>query len=345
MRGASVRVPFFSNDCFSFSHLFMAVDALLIDAFGPLLHRATGQAVMGASALLRRAAASELDVVVTDLRGAGNVEEAIASAGVDVPGDVALVPAEAAASPERRIAVVAEQRTVHPSQCAAVVSTPWAAFAAVEAGATAVAVAKASAAESLQQSGARARYATAKALADDLDAALARCGPQAVSLTPARLAGWMEEAVDAARRGMDAGEIPIGSTLVSRNGETLGAGHNEARSTGRPTAHAEMQAIADAARRHSLKTHDGLVLVTTMEPCAMCFGAALEIGIDAIVFAVEAPENGAVGRCTPNRGPGDVHPRAVGGIGRAESLKALQSWADANPGGGFVHRLLDSVKA
>ncbi|PEN13618.1 hypothetical protein CRI94_09940 [Longibacter salinarum] len=323
----------------------MSVDVLLIDAFGPLLHRATGRAGVGASALMRRAVDAEVRVIVTDLRGAGDVEDAIVKAGIEVPTGVDIVPSSAGESPQERIQAVADRAGAHPAQSATVVSTPWAAFASVEAGATVLAVAKESAAESLQQSGARGRYDTARVLADDLEEALARCGPQTFAFTPDRLNALMDDALKEASKGLETNEIPIGSTVVSGDGDVLGQGYNVARSTGRPTAHAEMEAIADAFPRHDLKSQDGLVLVTTMEPCAMCFGAALELGVDAIVYAVEAPENGAVGRCTPNRGPDSVHPRVVGGVGRSKSIDLLRDWESDHENGGFVSRLLESIDA
>jgi len=324
----------------------MSVDVLVIDAFGPLLHRATGRAAVGASALLRRAAQGPWGVAVTDLRGAGGVADALVQAGVDVPDDVQVVATEAAgSSPVDRVRGVAEAADVHPGQTAAVVSTPWASLAAVEAGSVAVAVADEGAAETLQQSGVRARYDDAAALADDLDAALARCAPRTFALTPDRLHQMMGEALAEAACGAESGEIPIGSTLVDGEGDVIGRGHNTARATGRPTAHAEMEAIADAAARHgrNFRASNGLLLVTTLEPCAMCFGAALETGIDAIVYALEAPDNGAIGRCTPNRGPGAVHPRVVGGVCRAGSLRLLQEWHEAHPESGFATRLLQQV--
>jgi tRNA(Arg) A34 adenosine deaminase TadA len=323
----------------------MSIHTLTIDVFGPLLHRATGQASVGASTLLRRAAAGPWSVVVTDLRGAGNVRASLDKAGVDVPPGVDVVPVVDFEEPVDRVRAIINQADTGAGEMAVVVSTPWAAFASVRAGATVVAVAQKTAGTSLQQSGARRRYDDAESLAAELEAAMQACGPQSFAMTDKRLATLMDGALDAARSGMDAGEIPIGSTLVSASGDELGRGHNEARGRNLPTAHAEMQAIADAAQRHDLKAQDGLVLVTTMEPCAMCFGAALEVGIDAIVYAVEAPENGAIGRCTPNRGPGAVHPRVIGGVGRDESIQLLREWTDARPESGFASRLLDAVSS
>ncbi len=323
----------------------MPIQTLTIDVFGPLLHRATGRPSIGASTLLRRAATGSWAVVVTDLRGAGDIRASLDKAGVDVPPGVDVVPVTDLGEPVDRMRAIIDQADAGAGETAVVVSTPWAAFASVRAGTTVVAVAQETAGASLQQSGARRRYDDAESLAADLESAMDACGLQSFSMTDERLAMLMNGALEAAQAGMEAGEIPIGSTLVSAEGEELGRGHNEARARNLPTAHAEMQAITDASQRHDLKANDGLVLVTTMEPCAMCFGATLEVGIDAIVYAVEAPENGAIGRCTPNRGPGAVHPRVIGGVGRSESIQLLREWTNAHPGSGFASRLLDAVSS
>jgi tRNA(Arg) A34 adenosine deaminase TadA len=271
---------------------------------------------------------------------------------VDLPEAVAFAPpADPDEPPHVQVARAAEASGVHPAQTATVVATPSRAAAVRDAGSVAIAAppdpVDGRRRVVLQQSGARSVYAGLDALAGDLASALDRAGPQTVSLNPGRLRAWMDEALDAAEAGMDDGEIPIGSVLLDGSGAALGRAHNRARETGRPTAHAEMEALANATAHDrgaaDLNAHRGLVLVTTLEPCVMCFGAALETGVDTIVYALEAPENGASGRCTPNRGTADAHPRMVGGIGRAESLDLLRQWTARRPGEGFAHRLLRAV--
>jgi tRNA(Arg) A34 adenosine deaminase TadA len=234
---------------------------------------------------------------------------------------------------------------VHPARCAAVVDTPHALYdrqdgygAVVATGMTGCAVtSEAFDEEVLTQAGARGAYATPNALAADLDAALRRLGPQSVALSQARMEDWMDEALAAAREGMEDGEIPIGSVVVDRDGAVLGRGCNRVRATGRHTHHAEMAAFDDAAGT-GLADREGVVLVTTLEPCVMCFGAALQGRVDAIVYAHEAPENGAAGRVGPNRAPGSVLPRMVFGVGRSRSRALLREWNDTT-GSGFTRRL------
>ena len=197
-------------------------------------------------------------------------------------------------------------------------------------------------AESLRAAGARRVEASMQALVDEAETVLRLMGPQTVSLASEQLTKWMEEALSAARKGGDAGEIPIGSVVVDGDGQILGRGCNRARETGSYTRHAEIEALEDAAGM-DLPDRSGVVLVTTLEPCAMCLGAALEGGIDAVVYALEAPENGAVGRMRPSRAPGGVLPRFIAGIRREESRRLLAEW-QADHGSGFAGRLLASLE-
>ncbi|MEC7714747.1 MAG: nucleoside deaminase, partial [Actinomycetota bacterium] len=62
-----------------------------------------------------------------------------------------------------------------------------------------------------------------------------------------------------------------------------------------PTAHAEVLAIRDAARKLGTSRLDGATLVSTLEPCPMCAGAALSARISRVVFGAEDPKAGALG--------------------------------------------------
>ncbi|WP_025273314.1 nucleoside deaminase [Haloglycomyces albus] len=105
---------------------------------------------------------------------------------------------------------------------------------------------------------------------------------------------WMRRALEvAARAGPD---IPIGAVVYDPDGRELAAAHNQREALGDPTAHAEILALRQAATRHG----DGwrlerCTLVVTIEPCAMCAGAAVNARIGQIVFAAWEPKTGAVG--------------------------------------------------
>lgn len=121
---------------------------------------------------------------------------------------------------------------------------------------------------------------------------------------------WMRRALaiataDAAERGtgrlgaergpLDTADVPVGAIVIGPDGSELGAGRNEREATGDPTAHAEMVALREAARRTGRWRLDGTTLVVTLEPCTMCAGAAVLARVATLVFGAWEPKTGAVG--------------------------------------------------
>jgi len=98
---------------------------------------------------------------------------------------------------------------------------------------------------------------------------------------------------EAARAG-DAGEVPIGAVLV-RDGTLLSAAGNAPIADVDPTAHAEVRALRAAARAAGNYRLPGTVLYVTVEPCAMCVGAALQARVATVVFGCDDPKAGAAG--------------------------------------------------
>ena len=98
---------------------------------------------------------------------------------------------------------------------------------------------------------------------------------------------------EAARAGA-AGEVPIGAVVV-RAGAVLGAAGNAPIGTVDPTAHAEVLALRAAARTADNYRLPGATLYVTVEPCAMCVGAALQARVATIVFGCRDPKAGAAG--------------------------------------------------
>lgn len=137
----------------------------------------------------------------------------------------------------------------------------------------------------------------------------------------------MELALAEARRAGERGEVPIGA-VVAIEGAVVAARHNERESTGDPTAHAEILALRDAAAVWGSSRLTGATLVTTLEPCPMCAGAAVTARVGRVVFAAEDPKAGACGTLY-NLG---ADPRlnhnfdVVPGIGREESAALLRGF-------------------
>ena len=103
----------------------------------------------------------------------------------------------------------------------------------------------------------------------------------------------MRRCLELAAEAEAAGEVPVGAVVV-REGELVGEGFNRPLSTGDPTAHAEIVALRDAARRLGTPRLDGCDLYVTMEPCAMCAGALVTARIRRLVFGTRDIRFGAV---------------------------------------------------
>ncbi len=90
----------------------------------------------------------------------------------------------------------------------------------------------------------------------------------------------MEMAIEEARIGEAEGGIPIGSVLV-RGEEVLGRGHNRRVQQGDPILHAEIDCLRNAGRVGSYKQ---TVLYSTLSPCYLCSGAAVQFGIPKVIY-------------------------------------------------------------
>ena len=104
----------------------------------------------------------------------------------------------------------------------------------------------------------------------------------------------MRLALREAERALEHDDVPIGAVVV-REGEVIGAGHNEREVRADPTAHAEMIALREAARAVGSWRVLDAVMYVTLEPCAMCAGAIVLARVPRIVFATTDPKAGAAG--------------------------------------------------
>ncbi|HYW33424.1 MAG TPA: nucleoside deaminase [Gemmatimonas sp.] len=175
------------------------------------------------------------------------------------------------------------------------------------------------------RAGARRVWRDAAQLLAELDEVLAVASPSRVLLTRARQEEYMRLALDDARDGMRNGEAPIGCVLVDGDGEIVARAYNEMKSTGNKTAHAEIVAFARAAGKTPLDAND-LLLVSTLEPCVMCTGAAMVGAVDTILFALRAPADSGSGRVESPESPESGMPRIVGDILADDSRALFEEW-------------------
>jgi len=103
----------------------------------------------------------------------------------------------------------------------------------------------------------------------------------------------MEEALRAALRGLEAGEVPVGAVVVS-GGEIVGRGWNRNITDSDPTAHAEIVALRDAGAATGNHRLADCELFATIEPCPMCAGALVHARIRRLVYGADDPKAGAV---------------------------------------------------
>jgi tRNA(adenine34) deaminase len=104
---------------------------------------------------------------------------------------------------------------------------------------------------------------------------------------------FMGLALDLARRAEAAGEVPVGAVVVHR-GEVAGQGWNRPISSNDPTAHAEIEALRQAAAHIGNYRLPGTTLYVTIEPCVMCAGAIVAARVERLVFAARDIRFGAV---------------------------------------------------
>jgi tRNA(Arg) A34 adenosine deaminase TadA len=105
----------------------------------------------------------------------------------------------------------------------------------------------------------------------------------------------MRIALEAAQAAAAAGETPVGAVVVDpASGEVIAVAGNGPIAAHDPTAHAEILAIREAARKLGNYRLTGLTLVVTLEPCAMCAGAISHARIGRVVWGADDPKGGAI---------------------------------------------------
>ena len=137
----------------------------------------------------------------------------------------------------------------------------------------------------------------------------------------------MQLALEQARTGESAGEVPIGAVVV-KGGVVIAAAHNQPRGLHDPTAHAEILAIRAAAAALGNERLDGCELWVTLEPCAMCAGAIAHARIARLYYAAADPKGGAVEHgARVFEHPQSLHqPEVYSGMGETEAGELLRDF-------------------
>jgi len=104
----------------------------------------------------------------------------------------------------------------------------------------------------------------------------------------------MAVAIEEARRAMEDGEVPVGAVVVLDE-KVIARAHNLREGLRDPSAHAEVLALREAARKLDRWRLTGTTLYVTLEPCAMCAGGLILARISRLVFGASDSKAGACG--------------------------------------------------
>ncbi|HXG54198.1 MAG TPA: tRNA adenosine(34) deaminase TadA [Vicinamibacterales bacterium] len=138
---------------------------------------------------------------------------------------------------------------------------------------------------------------------------------------------FMRDALALAHQAREQGEVPVGAVVVL-NGAVIGEGFNQPISTNDPTAHAEIVALRDAARRLGNYRLTGAAMYVTIEPCQMCVGAMVHARIARVVYGTREPKAGAIESAMRAHEHPSLNHRmdAAGGILEAECRDVMQQF-------------------
>ena len=138
----------------------------------------------------------------------------------------------------------------------------------------------------------------------------------------------MQQAILLAKEAAIKGDVPVGALVVDDFGNVVGQGANLREQDNDPTAHAEIVAIRNAAKKLGNYRLDDLTIVVTLEPCGMCAGAIAQSRIKRLVFGAFDEKAGAVGSVWDLlRDTRAIYkPEVISGVLDAESTSILRNF-------------------
>ena len=301
------------------------------EIFATLAGRVGLPVTLGAEDLLAALRARGLKIVLVTSSGDAHLEVAERASGVfwrDLVDHVVGADQVPRTKPAPDlIAAALDRLALSPTQCALIGDTRWDAIAAARAGVASVGLTVGGQeAAALHAAGARIVCRDPAELLATLERALTRLSPGALRLDRGVLVHLMRHAITAAEEALLAGEVPIGAVLVDGDGAVIGRGHDRCNATGDHVHHAEMEAFHDAAAKLDGR-HDAM-LVSTLEPCVMCTGAAMESSVDAVIYALDDPRERGTRRVAPPEAADAIAPRVVGGVLAQQSRTLFLDWLE-----------------
>jgi HAD superfamily hydrolase (TIGR01509 family) len=302
----------------------------------------------GTRALLSEVRRRGLKIIIATSSGKAQLKTLKKFSGLDLEAESdELVNADdtkvSKPAPDLVIAAV-KKSNLSPAQCVMIGDTPYDAESAKHAGVICLGLlcGGQNSAETLLTAGARRIYTNPADILSQFDQALTVASPGPAHLTQKRMEELMQHALKAASDGMSDGEVPIGCCLARGDGSIIATGYNRLNKTQNKTAHAEIITFANSAGKVPTDARD-LILISTLEPCVMCTGAAMEAAVDTIIYALRAPSDAGTARVKPPQSPESQMPRIVGDVLAEQSLDLLKKWYKKNKGtpqSAYIEQLL-----
>jgi tRNA(Arg) A34 adenosine deaminase TadA len=142
--------------------------------------------------------------------------------------------------------------------------------------------------------------------------------------------GFMRLALAQADAASRRGEVPVGAVVVI-DGQVVGEGFNQPIAASDPTAHAEIVAMREAARRIGNYRLTGATVYVTIEPCQMCVGAMVHARVARVVYGAPEPKAGAIESAMRAHEHPALNHRlsAEGGVLEAECRAMIQRFFEA----------------
>jgi len=141
---------------------------------------------------------------------------------------------------------------------------------------------------------------------------------------------YMHLAIAQAQAAALRGEVPVGA-LVVLDGRIVSAAGNRTITDCDPTAHAEIVALREAARKTGNHRLIGASIYVTVEPCAMCAGALVQARVARLIYGADEPKGGAIHTCMQVLDAPALNHRVevISGVLAGESVQLLQSFFSA----------------
>jgi tRNA(adenine34) deaminase len=139
---------------------------------------------------------------------------------------------------------------------------------------------------------------------------------------------WMARLLRLAQQAAHAGEIPVAAVMLDEQFRCIGWGSNMRERRRDPLSHAELMALAQAARLVGDWRFNGCTLLVTLEPCPMCAGALVQARVGRVVYGASDPKRGALGGCLDLAQDPSAHHHmeVIGGVLGDQASAQLGAW-------------------